>query len=96
VNQHREEHDDERSLNEDPVLGASLVAELERVLGPLDESAGKVSFQWLLPIAGINELLAVLKEAPTGLGVAGFEQLLRTRYGSLSALKRVDIDESDV
>jgi len=96
VNQHREEHDDERSLNEDPVLGASLVAELERVLGPLDESAGKVSFQWLLPIAGINELLAVLREAPTGLGVAGFEQLLRTRYGSLSALKRMNNDESDV
>ena len=96
MNQHREEHDDKRSLNEDPVLGASLVAELDRVLGPLDESAGKASFQWLLPIAGINELLAVLREAPTGLGVAGFEQLLRTRYGSLSALKRMDNDESDV
>ena len=95
MDEYRDEPDEEPSLSEDPILGASLVAELERVLGPLDESAGKVSFQWLLPIAGIDEMLAVLREAPTGLGVATFEQLLRTRYGSLSAMKHINIDSED-
>ena len=95
MNPYRDEHDDEDSLNEDPVLGASLVAELERVLGPLERPGGRVTFRWLLPIAGFDELLALLREAPTGLGVAGFEKGLRARYGSLSALERIDIDSDD-
>ena len=89
------EDDEEGSLNEDPVLGATLIAELERVLGPLGESVAKDSFQWILPVAGINEMLDLLREAPTGLGVAGFEQLLRGRFGSLSALKRMNVDSGD-
>lgn len=87
--------DDEGSLNDDPILGASLVAELERVLGPLDWSSGEARFQWLLPISGIDEMLALLREAPTGLGLVGLEQLLRDRLGSLSALKRVQPDAGD-
>ena len=95
MDQNSDEQDDQGSLNDDPVLGASLVAELERVLGPLDGSAGGVSFRWLLPITGIDEMLQVLREAPTGLGVAGFEHLLRERLGSLSALKRMHADSED-
>ena len=89
-------NDGEGSLNDDPILGASLVAELGRVLGPLDWSAGK--FQWLLPISGIDEMLALLREAPTGLGIVGLEHLLRDRFGSLAALKRAQPDsrEADV
>ena len=92
MDQHRDD-DDQNSLNDDPILGASLVAELERVLGPLDWSSGR--FQWLLPISGIAEMLALLREAPTGLGVVGLEQLLRDRLGSLSALKRLQPDSGD-
>jgi hypothetical protein len=98
MDEYRDEHEDDGSVNDDPVLGASLVAELERVLGALDGSAGTVSVEWLLPLAGIDEMLALLREAPTGLGVAGFEQLLRARFGSLAALKRTSVDsgEADV
>ena len=90
------EHSD--SLSEDPVLGASFVAEMERVVGPLDGSVGPVNFQWLLPVTGFPELLDVLRDAPSGLGVPGLERLLRDRFGTLSGLKRVDTDagEEDV
>jgi hypothetical protein len=83
------------SLSEDPVLGASFVAEMERVVGPLDGSAGTVNFQWLLPVTGFAEVLDVLRDAPSGLGVPGLERLLRDRFGTLSALERVDADAGE-
>lgn len=82
-------------MDDDPVLVQCLVTEAERVLGPMDESADPFSFQYLLPIAGVGELLALFREAPSGVGVAGFERLLRTRFGSLSALKAPNADARD-
>ena len=93
--EHLDNHGEENrpeSMNDDPVLAECLVAEAERVLGPLDGSVGAVSFQYLLPISGIDELLALFREAPSGLGVAGFERLLQARFGSVSALKRAALD----
>ena len=92
MNQYSDEHDDEGSLNDDPALQASLLAELERVLASLNRSGDERTYPWLLPITGIAEMLQLLKEAPTGLGVDGLEHLLRERFGSLSALKRMQTD----
>jgi hypothetical protein len=63
---------------------------MERVLGPLDALANDVRFQWLIPVDGIGEMLELLRGQPTGLGPAGFEAMLRDRFGSTSMLKRVD------
>ncbi|AHG92867.1 hypothetical protein J421_5332 (plasmid) [Gemmatirosa kalamazoonensis] len=80
---------------EDPVLAAALIAQLERVLGPLDRPDA-VTFNWLLPTIDEGEVLDVLYAAPTGLGLAGLEQRLRERFGSLNAFGLIapDADEA--
>ncbi len=93
-----DESGEEGSLNEDSILHASLVGELERVLGPLDGLGDDVQFQWLIPVTGIAEMLELLRDLPSGFGVTGFEQLLRDRFGSTSMLKLVNPEsgEADV
>lgn len=93
-----EESDEDLSSNDDPILHASFMAELERVLGPLDALGDDMKFQWLIPVTGIGEMLDLLRDLPSGLGVVGFEQLLRERFGSTSMLKLVkpESGEADV
>ena len=85
-------------INGDPILQAAFVAELERVIGAEDLANESRQFQWLLPVTGLDEILAVLRRAPSDLGVAGLEKLLREEFGTLSGLKAIvdDTDERDV
>jgi hypothetical protein len=84
------EGSEDGSMEDDPVLHASFLAEMERVLGPLDGLSNDVQFQWIIPVSGIGEMLDLLRGQPSGLGAAGFEAMLRDRFGSTSMLKRVD------
>jgi hypothetical protein len=71
---------------DDPAVGARLITELERVLGPVDGVEGDARTAWLLPTADPGELLTLLREAPSGIGLSGFERLLRARFGTLAGL----------
>ena len=75
---------------DDPVLGAHLIAELERVVGRVDGAGSVPRFRWFLPLGGIGEMLDLLREIPSDIGVDGFEARLRERFGSLSSLRRVE------
>jgi hypothetical protein len=80
---------------EDPVLVAALIAQLERVLGPLD-APDAVTFNWLLPTVDDRAVLEVIAAAPTGLGLAGLEQRLRERFGSLNAFTALEPETDEV
>ena len=83
------------SGNDDPVLHTVFLAELERVIGTFDEFSGPQRFEWLLPVSGIGDVLDVLRDAPKGLGLAGLEQRLRERFGTLSGLRVIADDDAD-
>jgi hypothetical protein len=85
-------------VNVDPVLQAAFVAELERVVGAEDLANESHRFQWLLPVTDLTEILAVLRRAPSAVGVGGLEAMLRAEFGTLSGLMAIeeDSDERDV
>jgi hypothetical protein len=89
------EDDDFGAADDDPVLQTAFIAELERVIGAFEESLPPPRFEWILPVSGIGEVLDVLREAPTALGLAGLEQRLRERFGTLSGLKAIRDDDPD-
>jgi hypothetical protein len=90
--------EDLNGINDDPILQAAFVAELERVVGAEDLANESHQFQWILPVTGLDEILAVLRRAPSDLGVTGLEGFLRAEFGTLSGLKAIvdDSDERDV
>jgi hypothetical protein len=81
-------------INADPILQAAFVAELERVVGADELTDDSPRFQWLLPVSGLDEILAILRRAPSGLGRGGLEAMLRAEIGTLSGMKAID-DDSD-
>ena len=89
-----DEEEDLAGINNDPVLELGFVSEFERVVGADDMANGSLRFQWLLPITGLDEILAVLRRAPSSLGVRGLEEMLRAEFGTLSGLKAIE-DEPD-
>ena len=91
----RHEREDPAPLDDDPVLEAAFVAEVERIVGPLDQLGNQPRFQWLLPVSGLAELLATLRDAPTGAGLTGLERFLRDRLGTLSGMKAVQEEDDD-
>lgn len=68
---------------------AAVLAEVERVIGAEEFGTPRAEFQWILPVASPDELLAILRGAPGGVGLAGLEAYLRERLGTLSGLKAV-------
>ena len=90
--------EDRDGINDDPVLQAAFVAEIERVIGAADMASGSLQFTWLLPVADFSEILAILRRAPSHLGIRGLEAMLQAEFGTLSGMKEIvdDSDEQDV
>jgi hypothetical protein len=73
---------------EDPRTIAAIGAELERISGTqglpkIDPFGGHM----ILPLRSIDEVLQMLREMPSNIGVEGFAARLRDRFGDLPALK---------
>ena len=75
---------------DDPQTIAAIGAELNRICGThpppeFDPFGG----HWLLPLGGIDEVLVLLREMPSDIGVAEFATRLRDRFGNLPVLKAI-------
>jgi hypothetical protein len=86
-----EESEDEDAWREveDPFIIAAIGAELERIAGEDRPHGSSPSDLWFLPLASMDELLVLLREMPSGIGVAEFASRLRARFGNLSTLKAI-------
>jgi hypothetical protein len=88
---HDTRYDDPWAGAEDPQTIASIGAELERIAGghavpEVDPFDGHM----LLPLGSIDEVLRMLREIPSNIGMAEFAARLRDRFGNLASLKAVD------
>lgn len=79
---------------EDPQTIAAIGAELNRISGAhAPPECDPFGGHWLLPLASIDEVLALLREMPSDIGVAEFAARLRDRFGNLPVLKAVHPDQ---
>ena len=79
---------------DDPQTIAAIGADFDRITGAhappeLDPFGG----HWLLPLTSIDEVLALLREMPSDIGVTEFAARLRDRFGNLPMLKAVDPEQ---